>query len=229
MKFAFCATDEYTFTITRSLELNEPRAHLTGRPSKAQMVRTTNSVLDTAREFFSKHGFAGSSMDEIATHAGITKRTIYRRYPSKHALLEAVVQRDIERLHRQAGEASTASSSIDALKKTALQLFAYIIQSQNMQFSNFLLAEASFSEGVRVKLLEWENVAFRPVIALIQKAQSDDYLIQGDTNEMLYLLWDVINVSQNHKNLNRLTEGGPAVRADFFNFRWSVFINTFGA
>lgn len=208
--------------------MTEPRAPLTGRPSKAQMERTTNIVLDTAREFFSKHGFAGSSMDDIATHAGITKRTIYRRYPSKHGLLEAVVQRDIERLHRQAGEASAASLSIDALRKIALQLFAYIIQPQNMQFSNFLLAEASFSESVRNKLLEWENVALGPVIELIQQAQNDNYLIAGDTNEMLYLLWDVINVSQNHKNLYRLTQGGHAVRTDFFNFRWTVFINTFG-
>ena len=67
-------------------------------------------------------------MDEIATAVGVTKHTIYRRYPSKAALLEAVVQRDIARF---AGEmqansdqaAAEAGDPVEALKLATRHFF----------------------------------------------------------------------------------------------------------
>jgi len=51
-------------------------------------------ILLKAHELFMLYGIRSVSMDEIATHLGISKKTIYQYYPDKEALVECVV--DIE-------------------------------------------------------------------------------------------------------------------------------------
>ncbi|MBL1079453.1 TetR/AcrR family transcriptional regulator [Nocardia sp. 2] len=48
-------------------------------------------LLAVAREVFLEFGFAGTSMDEIAARAGISKASLYREHPSKAGLFAAVV------------------------------------------------------------------------------------------------------------------------------------------
>ncbi len=205
--------------------MTDANLHLTGRPTKAQMQQITNSVLDTARDFFSTRGFSGASMDEIAVHAGITKRTIYRRYPSKHALLEAVVEREIRRFHEWLAGADTGGTSIEKLKNTAFRLFEYGMNEENTKFANFLAAEGSYSKELREKLIEWENVSLAPIISLIQDAQKEKYLAEIETRELGFLLIDLISVGQQARNFERLTTGSKATRDAFFNLRWNIFVN----
>ena len=51
-------------------------------------------ILLKAHELFMLYGIRSVSMDEIATHLGISKKTIYQFYPDKEALVERVV--DVE-------------------------------------------------------------------------------------------------------------------------------------
>jgi AcrR family transcriptional regulator len=53
--------------------------------------RTRQQIIDAAYELFWRAGFARSSMDGIAAHAGLTKRTIYSHFRSKDDLLAAVL------------------------------------------------------------------------------------------------------------------------------------------
>ncbi|MES4992442.1 TetR/AcrR family transcriptional regulator [Phyllobacterium sp. 22229] len=206
--------------------MTEETLHLTGRPTKAQMLQITDAVLDAACDFFSAKGFAGASMDEIADRAGITKRTIYRRYPSKHALLDAVVEREILRFHQWLNGAEPGQTAIEKLKNTAFRLFEYNTCSQNTRFANFLSAEGSFSEDLREKVIEWEDVALAPVISLIADAQKKKYLPATDTSELGYLLLDLINGGRQIRNFDRLMKGSTATRKQFFDYRWKIFLNS---
>lgn len=51
-----------------------------------------NRILNTARELFLKHGFTKVSIDEIASKIGMSKKTIYKYYPSKDDLVSAVTE-----------------------------------------------------------------------------------------------------------------------------------------
>lgn len=57
------------------------------------MSDTKERILHTALEHFAREGYAASSMRDIAAQLGITKGALYRHYPSKRAILEAVVER----------------------------------------------------------------------------------------------------------------------------------------
>lgn len=50
-------------------------------------------ILEEAAKVFLEQGFARAKMDEIASRAGITKQTVYARYPSKSALFGALASR----------------------------------------------------------------------------------------------------------------------------------------
>ena len=50
-------------------------------------------MLEAAGEAFATHGFHGSSMDEIAAAAGITKPMLYRYFGSKEGLYAAYLRR----------------------------------------------------------------------------------------------------------------------------------------
>ncbi|MGI9382661.1 MAG: TetR/AcrR family transcriptional regulator, partial [Methyloligellaceae bacterium] len=53
--------------------------------------RTRQRILEAAYELFYRDGFARVGVDTIAAEAGVTKRALYYHYPSKDALLAAVL------------------------------------------------------------------------------------------------------------------------------------------
>ena len=56
-----------------------------------RVVRSRAAVVDAARTLFLRHGYAGTTMEEIATLAGLTKRTVYNNYGGKDALFAEIV------------------------------------------------------------------------------------------------------------------------------------------
>src|SRR4051794_17773884 len=69
-------------------------------PPKSQPTRKRLSaedrreaILDSALEVFSRRGYNGSSIDEIATAAGISKALIYEHFPSKRDLHVSLLER----------------------------------------------------------------------------------------------------------------------------------------
>jgi AcrR family transcriptional regulator len=68
-----------------------------GRPLRADARRNRERVLRAARDAFAASGF-GVPLDEIATRAGVGPGTVYRHFPNKEALFEAVIAARIEDL-----------------------------------------------------------------------------------------------------------------------------------
>jgi TetR/AcrR family transcriptional regulator, mexJK operon transcriptional repressor len=55
------------------------------------------AILDAARGLFLEHGYASTSVDAVVERAGVSKPTVYSYFPSKEALLDAVVRHESER------------------------------------------------------------------------------------------------------------------------------------
>ena len=71
---------------------------------RSDAQRNLGRVLDAAAEVFAERGPA-ASVDEIARRAGVGHATVFRRFPTKDALIRAVVDRRITELHALADEA----------------------------------------------------------------------------------------------------------------------------
>lgn len=52
-------------------------------------------ILDAARELFARKGFEAMRMDEVAAAVGVTKPAVYRYFPGKDRLIEALLEEDL--------------------------------------------------------------------------------------------------------------------------------------
>jgi AcrR family transcriptional regulator len=67
------------------------RPKLRGRPRKEHAGNIDADILSAAIALFDEVGFDGTAMEAVAARAGISKRTLYMRYPDKKALIKAVI------------------------------------------------------------------------------------------------------------------------------------------
>ena len=69
-----------------------------GRPTQAQAKALDERLRTAAVSIFLENGYDGTTMEAVADAAGITKRTLYARYPDKHALFVSVIPWALSRL-----------------------------------------------------------------------------------------------------------------------------------
>jgi AcrR family transcriptional regulator len=62
-----------------------------GRPTREEGAALEERLRTAAVDAFTTHGFEGTTMEAVAAAAGISKRTLYAKYPDKRALFTAVV------------------------------------------------------------------------------------------------------------------------------------------
>ena len=74
------------------------------RPLRADARRNREKVLTAAREVFSEHG-RDAQMDDVARRAGVGVGTVYRHFPTKEALIEALMVAAFEAIAEQAESA----------------------------------------------------------------------------------------------------------------------------
>lgn len=91
------------------------------RPLRADARRNAERLVGAAREVFAERG-VDVPLDDIARHAGVGNATLYRRFPTREALLEAVYRDSIERLRARARDLLASPSPAEALTAWLLEL-----------------------------------------------------------------------------------------------------------
>jgi len=86
-------------------------------------ARRREQILAAATEAFARYGFAATSLDDIATQAGITRALLYRHFDSKTDLYQAVLDRMCARLDAHVAEpvGGFTDASIDGLLAAAVE------------------------------------------------------------------------------------------------------------
>ncbi len=87
-----------TSPVTTAATVPEVRAR---RPKRADAARNYEALLEAAREAFAEGGVS-SSLEDIARRAGVGIGTLYRHFPTRQDLLEAVYVHEVETLCRSA-------------------------------------------------------------------------------------------------------------------------------
>ncbi|MBD0694630.1 TetR/AcrR family transcriptional regulator [Streptomyces sp. CBMA123] len=83
------------------------------RPLRADAARNRARLLDTATQVFATRG-VGVPTEEIARAAGVGVGTLFRHFPTKEALLEAVMVRKLETIATQAAQLPADSAPAEA-------------------------------------------------------------------------------------------------------------------
>ncbi|HEY6582251.1 MAG TPA: helix-turn-helix domain-containing protein [Rubrobacter sp.] len=87
-----------------------------GRGERRDAARNRRLILDTARMLFGERGVTCVTMEEIARASGVGKGTLYRRFPNKGFLCQALLDEPTRRLQQQTLEVLRKSET-SALEK----------------------------------------------------------------------------------------------------------------
>lgn len=111
---------------------------------RADARRNRDAVLAAAREVFAATGL-DAPLNEIARRAGVGQGTLYRRFPTRQALIEAIVDDYLAELREIAGRVGDGPDAFIALFEEAVEL-----QSENQGLVDLLatypLPEPTMSE-----------------------------------------------------------------------------------
>ena len=95
------------------------------RKPRSDAKRNRERILEVAKQVFTRRG-ASASMDEIAKRAKIGPGTLYRHFPTRDNLLEAVYITEVEKLAAAQKRLSAELSPIKALRAWLLVFIDYI-------------------------------------------------------------------------------------------------------
>jgi AcrR family transcriptional regulator len=109
------------------------------RPLRRDAERNRLRILQAAREVFADRGL-DASLDQIAAHAGVGVGTVYRRFPDKDALIDALFEERIDEVTAAGQRALCASDPWEGL-------VGFVQQANALQARDRGLRQALLSRG----------------------------------------------------------------------------------
>jgi AcrR family transcriptional regulator len=139
---------------------------LIARPKRADARRNYEKVLSAARQAFAEGGEA-TALEEIARRADVGIGTLYRHFPNRQALLEALYVGEVEEMCRSAAEFE-GSDPWEALNGWFERFIAYIGTKRALaaELQNYLDQDAPLFQACRTSLFE----AGEPLLRSAQEA-----------------------------------------------------------
>lgn len=95
------------------------------RRPRVDAQRNRERILEVAREAFTQHG-PEATMDDIARRAEIGPGTLYRHFPTRDALIEAVFRSEVERLTAAGQRYAVTMGPLEALRAWMFVFIDYV-------------------------------------------------------------------------------------------------------
>jgi AcrR family transcriptional regulator len=121
------------------------------RPLRSDAQRNRLRILQGAREVFADRGL-DASLDQIAAHAGVGVGTVYRRFPDKDALIDALFEERIGEVAIAGQRALCASDPWDGLVEFLYQTNALLARDRGLKQA-LLSRGADKTERAREKIV----------------------------------------------------------------------------
>jgi AcrR family transcriptional regulator len=99
------------------------------RKPRTDALRNRERILEIAKEAFTRFG-ADASLDEIAKQADVGPGTLYRHFPTRDALIEAVYRSEVEKLAMAEGKFAETMPPVEALRAWMLLFVDHIAAKQ---------------------------------------------------------------------------------------------------
>ena len=160
------------------------------RKPRTDAQRNRARILEVAKEAFARSG-ANTSLDDISKQADVGAGTLYRHFPTRDALLEAVYRNEVEKLAAAERELSGKLPPVEALRAWMLLFVDYIA-------AKHIIAPAlNTLVGGHSKLYEGSRAQIQGAIAtLVKRAiESGDIRSDLDPVDLLRALIGVSNVA----------------------------------
>ncbi|MEU6734820.1 TetR/AcrR family transcriptional regulator [Streptomyces physcomitrii] len=109
----------------------DPSTQNSDKPRRSRRTRMSGAerreqLLEIGRTLFASKGFEGTSVEEIASRAGVSKPVVYEHFGGKEGLYAVVVDREMRQLLSMVTSSLTAGHPRELLEQAAFALLDYI-------------------------------------------------------------------------------------------------------
>jgi AcrR family transcriptional regulator len=115
---------------------------VTVRRPRADSVRNRERVLEAATAVFSAGG-PDASLEAVAKRAGVGIGTLYRHFPTREALFEAVYRREVQQLGDLAEQLKSEAEPVDALRRWLRSNVEFVATKKGMSAALALAVQSS--------------------------------------------------------------------------------------
>lgn len=204
--------------------------------AESRSARKHRDILEAATQVFLAQGFAGTSIDQIAAQAAVSKPTVYKHFADKQALFTEIVTRTVdeaaEPVHAEvAGLRDTGDVAAD-LRDLARRQLAMVMRPRLLQLRRLVIGEAGrfpelgrlFAERGPARTMADLATAFRGLTERGLLAVDDAELAAAHFN------WLVMSVPLNRAMLTGDDSPPPAAEIErYADEGVRVFLAAYGA
>lgn len=160
------------------------------RKTRADAQRNRERILEVARLAFTRHG-SEATLDDIARRAGIGPGTLYRHFPTRDALIEALYRSEVEKLTAAGQHFSLTMPPLEALRAWML-LFVDHVASKKL-----ILPAMDTVAGGSMRLIEgMRGLIHGTFLTLVERAiKSGDLRADTDPNDFVRTLVGVFHTT----------------------------------
>nr|WP_281422992.1 TetR/AcrR family transcriptional regulator [Sphingomonas colocasiae] len=172
--------------------------------------RKRRAIIDAATEIFLRNGYPGTSMDEIAAQAAVSKQTVYKQFASKEALfvtiitgMTSVAGDEVQREIADLGDKDDVEARLLAYAERQLIV---VLTPRLMQLRRLIIAEANrFPElgaaldrggpsravaGLAIAFARWAGRGLLAIDDARVAASQFNWLVMGDPVNRVMMLGD---------------------------------------
>jgi AcrR family transcriptional regulator len=151
-----------------------------------RVAETRHALVAAGRALFGTLGFAATSVDDLARHAGVTTGALYHHFATKADLFETVFEQLEAELAEHSNQAArTAQTPLDGLK---VGFDAFLDASLEPDVQRIVLVDAPAVLGIERYHEIDAKYAFTPILAALRAAQRDGAIDATDLDVLAQLL-----------------------------------------
>ncbi|MFD0676375.1 MULTISPECIES: TetR/AcrR family transcriptional regulator [unclassified Paenibacillus] len=161
--------------------------------NKEETTETINKIIDVARSYFTKHGYADSTLEDIANEAELTRGSIYHHFRNKkglfHVVLESVQKEVAERIETE------AAKSDDVWEQLLLGCRAFVAAAVEPQNKRVMLIDGPAVLGWETWRIMDEHNSMRLLRGQLQIMEQQGCLKPVSIDAMTHCLSGSLNES----------------------------------
>lgn len=113
-----------------------------GPALEGRSARKHSAILEAGRAVFMRNGYEGTSMDEIAAVAKVSKQTVYKHFANKESLFTEIITADMEGRSQELLRALSDDDPDGDLRHLARRHVAIILKPEVMRVRRMVIGEA---------------------------------------------------------------------------------------
>jgi TetR/AcrR family transcriptional regulator, mexJK operon transcriptional repressor len=192
-------------TVTKA-KPKRKRLNQAGRPTAAELEKRKGRIMQVATEYFVEHGYAATSLVDIARGAGVATRTLYQHFGDKEAIFcEVIFARD-EGTAVDLPTIQPGDTLFEALERAGHYAFDVTYRDRSIGLMRLMIAEskrfpefmrsvansvfARFRHNLEVLFQSLEAAGLAPKGDHARSAELFSDLVLGSHPIMTYTNWD---------------------------------------